>query len=81
MARAVQVGRVGRVVSPGVGRASAVRYLPVAEHGLIGNLHLRTTWACTRRKSGRRAAARQFPQAFTHLALISAAYNLDRQLG
>ena len=22
-----------------------------------------------------------FPQAFTHLALISAAYNLDRQLG
>jgi GH15 family glucan-1,4-alpha-glucosidase len=22
-----------------------------------------------------------FPQAFTHLALISAAYNLDRELG
>jgi GH15 family glucan-1,4-alpha-glucosidase len=22
-----------------------------------------------------------FPQAFTHLALISAAYNLDRRLG
>jgi GH15 family glucan-1,4-alpha-glucosidase len=22
-----------------------------------------------------------FPQAFTHLALISAAFNLDRQLG
>ncbi len=26
-------------------------------------------------------AVRHFPQAFTHLALISAAYNLDRQLG
>jgi pentatricopeptide repeat protein len=26
-------------------------------------------------------AARQLPQAFTHLALISAAYNLDRRLG
>ena len=39
--------------------------------------HLGLYW-----RSGRRArAARQLPPAFTHLALISAAYNLDRQLG
>ena len=28
-----------------------------------------------------RRAARQLPEAFTHLALISAAANLDRELG
>jgi hypothetical protein len=32
-------GRVGPVVAGGVGRASQARYLPIAEHGLIGDLH------------------------------------------
>ena len=34
MAKAVRTGRVGRGV-----RAPRVRYLPIAEHGLIGDLH------------------------------------------
>jgi hypothetical protein len=54
------------------------RYLPIAEHGLIGDLHT-VALVGGDRADGR--AARQLPQAFTHLALISAAYNLDRQLG
>ena len=36
MARDVRAGRVGRVVAAGAPR---VRYLPIAEHGLIGDLH------------------------------------------
>jgi GH15 family glucan-1,4-alpha-glucosidase len=30
---------VGRVVSGGVGQVARPRYLPIAEHGLIGDLH------------------------------------------
>jgi GH15 family glucan-1,4-alpha-glucosidase len=39
MARDVRAGRGGRVVSGGVRRAPRARYLPIAEHGLIGDLH------------------------------------------
>ena len=39
MALDVRVGRAGRVVSAGPGRGSRERYLPIAEHGLIGDLH------------------------------------------
>jgi hypothetical protein len=103
------------------GPRSGVRYLPIAEHGLIGELDAITSelvsdslvyryhadespdglaggeagaaglredaHLCQTRRAllggGRahRRAARNFPQAFTRLALISAAYNLDRRLG
>jgi hypothetical protein len=35
----VRAGRVGQVVSAAAGRAPRERYLPIAEHGLIGDLH------------------------------------------
>jgi len=43
------------------------RYAPIEDYGIIGDLH-------TAQHLG------NFPQAFTHLALISAAYDLDRRL-
>jgi len=39
MALEVVTGRVGRVASAGVRQAPRARYLPIAEHGLIGDLH------------------------------------------
>jgi hypothetical protein len=39
MALEVLTGRVGRVASTGVRQAPPGRYLPIAEHGLIGDLH------------------------------------------
>jgi hypothetical protein len=39
MARDVGAGRAERVVSGGVSRGPQARYLPIAEHGLIGDLH------------------------------------------
>jgi GH15 family glucan-1,4-alpha-glucosidase len=107
---AVSADVVGRVVPGGAVRAPRARYLPIAEHGLIGDLHTvalagtdgtvdwyccprfdrwrsrrcsptRTTSGCTRRRSGRQASSSQLPPASTHLALISAAHDLDRQLG
>jgi GH15 family glucan-1,4-alpha-glucosidase len=39
MAPDVDAGRLGRLVAGSVRRASRARYLPVAEHGLIGDLH------------------------------------------
>src|SRR6058998_1281046 len=37
--RAVPAGRVGQVVHAAAGRTPRARYLPIAEHGLIGDLH------------------------------------------
>src|SRR5262245_54843924 len=39
MAHDVLAGPVGRVVPGGSRRATGARYLPIAEHGLIGDLH------------------------------------------
>jgi GH15 family glucan-1,4-alpha-glucosidase len=39
MAQDLRAGPVDRVMSGGVGWAPGVRYLPIAEHGLIGDLH------------------------------------------
>jgi len=40
MTLAVRAGRGGQVVPAAAGRAPrAARYLPIAEHGLIGDLH------------------------------------------
>jgi GH15 family glucan-1,4-alpha-glucosidase len=39
MARDVRAGRVERAGSGGVGQVARARYLPIAEHGLIGDLH------------------------------------------
>ena len=39
MAHDVGAGRAERVVSGGVSRGPQARYLPIAEHGLIGDLH------------------------------------------
>ena len=39
MAREVGAGRVGRVGSGGIRHALRARYLPIADHGLIGDLH------------------------------------------
>ena len=39
MARDIGAGRAERVVSGGVSRGPQARYLPIAEHGLIGDLH------------------------------------------
>ena len=39
MARDVRAGRGGRFVSTGDRRAPRARYPPIAEHGLIGDLH------------------------------------------
>src|SRR5213593_5189814 len=36
--RAVPTGRVGQVVAAAAGRASRARYLPIAEHGVVGDL-------------------------------------------
>jgi len=59
-------------------RMPRARYLPLAEHGLIGDLHTvalvgtdgTIDWYCCPRFDS--------PSVF---ALISAAFNLDRQLG
>ena len=40
-----------------------------------------TTWACMPSRSAAPDSSRELPQALTHLALISAAFNLDRALG
>jgi hypothetical protein len=39
MAHYTPAGRVGQVVSGEVPRSQRARYLPIAEHGLIGDLH------------------------------------------
>ena len=39
MAVDINAGRAGRVMSDGTRAAARTRYLPIAEHGLIGDLH------------------------------------------
>jgi GH15 family glucan-1,4-alpha-glucosidase len=39
LALEIDSGRVAQVVSPGARRTPSTRYLPIAEHGLIGDLH------------------------------------------
>ena len=39
MARDIPAGRVGQFVPGEVPRSQRARYLPIAEHGLIGDLH------------------------------------------
>jgi hypothetical protein len=39
MALETEAGRVAELVSAGARRTPGVRYLPIAEHGLIGDLH------------------------------------------
>jgi len=39
MARELDAGQLSRARSSGVGLAARARYLPIADHGLIGNLH------------------------------------------
>lgn len=39
MAREIHSGRVPQVVPAGAQRARRARYLPIAQHGLIGDLH------------------------------------------
>jgi hypothetical protein len=39
MAQDLRAGLVDRVLSGGVRWAPGARYLPIAEHGLIGDLH------------------------------------------
>ena len=51
------------------------RYMANNANTLLTTRTLRGTNRATRRGAG------QFPAAFTHLALISAAFNLDRMLG
>jgi GH15 family glucan-1,4-alpha-glucosidase len=170
MAGHVLAGQAGRVISEGARAPARTRYRPIAEHGLIGDLHTvalvstdgmidwyccprfdspsvfgaildadhggfvrispdgdgwcskqlylpdtnvlitrflmpggvgevqdfmpppradephrhrtQTTSGSTRRRSDQPgSSSANFPQAFTHLSLISAAFNLDRQLG
>lgn len=56
-------------------------YLPIEDHGLIGNTVHRRGSAGTTSTDPRGDALGNFPHAFTHLSLISAAFNLDRTLG
>jgi hypothetical protein len=58
-------------------RRSAAR----AQNGAGEDLHLRNhVWFCAEQVSATGDQVGNFPQAFTHLALISAAINLDDAL-
>lgn len=74
---AVWQGNLQGVTEQGVGEWA---YIPIEDYGVIGDMHKAVLVA----KNGsieHREALGNFPQAFTHLTLISAAFNLDRALG
>jgi hypothetical protein len=71
--RRARSGTSRRSPAPGAGRGAA---------GVREDAHLRQPpGPVCRADQPHRTAARELPQALTHLALISAAFNLDRALG
>lgn len=55
-------------------------YQPIENYGIIGDMHTIALVGINGSVDWSGEALGNFPQAFTHLALISAVFNLDRAL-